>query len=314
MEEIKVSVVCLVYNHDKYLRKCLDGFVMQKADFLYEVLIHDDASTDSSAEIIGEYAKRYPEIFRPIYQKENQYSKHVNIYKEFILSEIRGKYVALCEGDDYWCDPCKLQKQYWAMEKNPNCAIALHKVRRIYENGKKSDSCYPTSVVPQGVMTSQAFYELILLKEAYPFQTSSYFFKAKLRAQQFEENPPFAGDLSFGDVPMLLYMALRGDVYYEDCEMSCYRMNSIGSWNDKNGENYNKNLRENQKMLSEFDAYTDYKYTSLIQEAKTRKEFYYMQKTENYRGLLKWRYRKQFFSLGWKEKAFIVLHCLKRNQ
>ena len=110
MSNPMVSICNLVYNHEKWLRRCLDGFVMQKTSFKFEVLSHDDASTDSSATIIREYEERYPDIFCPIYQTENQYSKGQGIFIPILLPKARGKYIALCEGDDYWCDPLKLQK------------------------------------------------------------------------------------------------------------------------------------------------------------------------------------------------------------
>jgi glycosyltransferase involved in cell wall biosynthesis len=74
-----VSIVTLAFNHGKYLRQCLDGFVMQVTDFPFEVIIHDDASTDDTAQIIREYEQRFPHIFKPVYQSENQYSKGVPI-------------------------------------------------------------------------------------------------------------------------------------------------------------------------------------------------------------------------------------------
>ena len=105
-----VSIVCESYNHEPYLRKCLDGFVMQKTNFSFEILIHDDASTDKSADIIREYISKYPQLdWKPIFQIENQYSKGISIWTEIQFPRAQGKYIALCEGDDYWTDPYKLQ-------------------------------------------------------------------------------------------------------------------------------------------------------------------------------------------------------------
>ena len=124
-EQIMVSILCNVYNHGKYLRDALEGFVMQQTTFPFEVLVHDDASPDNSAEIIREYEEKYPEIIKPIYQTENQYSKGVRINEVFHLPRIKGKYVAACEGDDYWTDPLKLQKQYDFMEANPDYSMCV---------------------------------------------------------------------------------------------------------------------------------------------------------------------------------------------
>lgn len=115
--EIMVSIRCAVYNHEKYIRDCLDGFVMQKTNFRFEAIAHDDASTDNTASIIKEYAEKYPDIIKPIYETENQYSKHDGSIRRILDAEMRGKYIAMCEGDDYWTDPLKLQKQVNYLEK-----------------------------------------------------------------------------------------------------------------------------------------------------------------------------------------------------
>jgi glycosyltransferase involved in cell wall biosynthesis len=123
-----VSVSCLVYNHEPYLRQCLDGFVMQKTNFPFEVIVHDDASTDRSADIIREYVKKYPDLFVPVYQTENQYSKGIGVSVNHIYPKIRGKYMAKCEGDDYWIDPLKLQKQVNFLEKHEDYALVFTNV------------------------------------------------------------------------------------------------------------------------------------------------------------------------------------------
>src|SRR5690606_25359461 len=103
-----------------FIRQCLDGIFMQKCNFEYEILIHDDASTDDTQKIIKEYQQKYPEIIKPILQTENQYSKGVRgIMARFNFPRAKGKYIALCEGDDYWTDPLKLQKQIDFLENNP---------------------------------------------------------------------------------------------------------------------------------------------------------------------------------------------------
>lgn len=138
-----VSIVCLVYNHEPYLRQCLDGFVMQQTSFPIEVVIHDDASTDRSKEIIQEYVNKYPHIFNPIFESKNQWSIDSSIILKRILSKIKDvKYVATCEGDDYWTDPLKLQKQVDFMESHPDYAICYHHVRILKSatNELKDDS------------------------------------------------------------------------------------------------------------------------------------------------------------------------------
>lgn len=120
---ILVSIHCLVYNHEPYIRKCLEGFVMQKTDFRFEAIVHADASTDKSAAIIREYAEKFPDIIKPIYQAENQYSQKNGAIGRAISAKTRGKYIALCEGDDYWTDPLKLQKQVDFLENHPDYSM-----------------------------------------------------------------------------------------------------------------------------------------------------------------------------------------------
>jgi len=107
-DDIVVSISCITYNHAPYIRQCLDGFVMQKTTFPFEILIHDDASTYGTPDIIREYEAKYPGLIKPIYQTENQHSKGVKISQTFNWPRARGKDIALCEGDDYWTDPYKL--------------------------------------------------------------------------------------------------------------------------------------------------------------------------------------------------------------
>lgn len=122
-----VSICCITYNHAQFIRKCLDGFLMQKTDFPIEILIHDDCSTDGTTEIIREYEAKYPDLIFPLYEEENQYQQgkagEIDFYN---YRRARGKYIAYCEGDDYWTDPLKLQKQVDFMEANPEYSVCFH--------------------------------------------------------------------------------------------------------------------------------------------------------------------------------------------
>ena len=125
-KNIVVSILCITYNHENFIKQCLDGFVMQKTNFDFEIIIHDDASTDGTRKIIEEYVEKYPELFVPMFEEENQYSKGVQIIDDLMLPIAKGKYIALCEGDDYWCDENKLQMQYDFMESHQDCSGCFH--------------------------------------------------------------------------------------------------------------------------------------------------------------------------------------------
>lgn len=140
----KVSVLCITYNHARFIRDALDGFVMQKTNFPFEVLIHDDASTDGTADIIREYTEKYPDIIKPILQTENQWSRGVDFIGTFLCPKIRGQYVCLNEGDDYWTDPYKLQKQVDFMDAHTDYSVCFHPVRVVWDNGTHPDSIFPS--------------------------------------------------------------------------------------------------------------------------------------------------------------------------
>lgn len=135
----KVAIFCLVYNHDPYLRNCFEGFVMQQTNFPFVAIVHDDCSTDSSTTIIHEYEAKYPHIFKPIYEVENQYSKHDGSL-ECIMNEAinatGAKYVALCEGDDYWVDPWKLQKQVDILDTYPEYTMCYSNYKNVDNVGE----------------------------------------------------------------------------------------------------------------------------------------------------------------------------------
>ena len=127
-EKPLVAIHCLVYNHEPYLRDCFEGFVMQKTNFRFVAIVHEDCSTDNSAAIIREYEAKYPDIFRPIYETENQYSKPDGSLGRIMNAAIDAtgaKYIAMCEGDDYWTDPYKLKKQVDFLESHPDYSLCF---------------------------------------------------------------------------------------------------------------------------------------------------------------------------------------------
>ncbi|OWU91982.1 MULTISPECIES: glycosyltransferase [unclassified Flavobacterium] len=118
-----VSILCDTFNHEKFITETLEGFLNQKTTFPFEIIVHDDASTDNTASIVTEFAQKYPLIIKTVLQKENQYSQKINFWSDITFPMAQGKYIALCEGDDYWIDELKLQKQVDFLESNPDYAI-----------------------------------------------------------------------------------------------------------------------------------------------------------------------------------------------
>lgn len=260
--EVKVSVCCLVYNHEKYLREFFEGIVNQKTNFKYEVIIHDDASTDNSQEIIREYEKKYPDIIKPIYQTENRYSKHLSPARLYVYPKVKGKYIAFCEGDDYWTNQNKLQKQYDIMEKNPNCSICTHKVNFVYDDGAYMDGFYPEEKMETGVYKG---FDLVQNIPNYYFHTTSYFIRFDCFKKTYLEHDDVFFTSPVGDVAMMYSAFSVGDCYYIDEVMSTYRRFSVGSWS--NTQKKRSNRSDNLKRLSNFlFAYADY-YKNISRES-----------------------------------------------
>lgn len=128
-----VSVICLTYNQDPYIEDTIRGFLIQKTNFPFEIIIHDDASVDKTADIILNYVERYPNIIKPILQKENQYSKSPNFVLSIPFEAASGEYLAYCEGDDYWIDSSKLQKQFDILSNNNKYGLVFTDFNILYQ-------------------------------------------------------------------------------------------------------------------------------------------------------------------------------------
>ena len=248
-----VSIHCLVYNHEPYLRQCLDGFVMQKTNFPFEAIVHDDCSPDGSAAIIREYAEKYPDIIKPIYETENQYSKGDGSLDRIMREAISpsSKYIAICEGDDYWTDPLKLQRQVDYMEVHPDYSMCFHTVEikrdgRIIGNDRHSDvdRVYSTKKI---IEAGGGF-----------CATCSLLF----RREYNEELPEFRRIAPIGDYPLQILLALKGKIFYFTKEMGVYRSGHAGSWTaNQNKELYRALLDLKLKWMGAVLDYTsgDYK-------------------------------------------------------
>ncbi|MFW6275060.1 MAG: glycosyltransferase [bacterium] len=130
-----VSICCATYNHEDFIAKAIEGFLMQKVSFPVEILINDDCSTDKTAKIIREYEHTYPHLIKPKYQIENQYSKGLKPFTRFLYPRATGKYIAICEGDDFWTDPNKLQKQVDFLEENKRYSMCCTNFSTVDKDG-----------------------------------------------------------------------------------------------------------------------------------------------------------------------------------
>lgn len=236
--ECKVSVLCMAYNHAPYIRQALEGFAAQRPGFAFEVLINDDASTDGTADIIREYAGRYPEILRPLFQEKNQYSQGVDIIASLLVPAARGEYCAFCEGDDYWTDPDKLRLQAEFLDTHPEYAACVHNSMAL----TVGSSAPAAPLFPSGGDRDIPF-DLMVKGPSHAFHTSSVL----VRRQWLETLPEFyriALAHGFGDYPQDLWFCLNGKIRFLDRCMSVYRIHSNpGAWSSGVDRNYGKLMR-----------------------------------------------------------------------
>ncbi len=262
--DIVVSIICNTFNHSKYIRKALDSFLDQKVCFNVEILIHDDCSTDDTVSIIEEYRKQYPNIINPIYEKINLYSKGIDILS-IQSKRIKGKYVAICEGDDYWIDDKKLLKQVKMLDETNN-KICLHKVVKIDSTTGKTIELLPELDLATGSIKVDKFLNIVTKK--YSFQTSSYLLKSDEFKKMYLSNLKFVKLMPTGDEAILLYFSSISEVSYINEAMSVYRIMSKGSWSEKYSLLSNKEIANHKKRCyfayKEFDNFTSKQYHNIL--------------------------------------------------
>ena len=201
---ITVAIECLVYNHKPYLRQCLDGFVMQKTNFRFVAVVHDDCSTDGSQEIIREYEEKYPDIIRPIYEVENQYSKRDGNLMRIVneaLNATEAKYLAFCEGDDCWIDPLKLQKQVDYLNANKRCGLVYSCIDVIDEH---------SNVIAHNGKAHECNFDSLFDDNGIP--TLTVCMRMELN-QRYFNNVTINHNWLMGDLPRWIYVAHESDLY-----------------------------------------------------------------------------------------------------
>lgn len=256
-----VSVCCITYNHEDYIRDAIEGFLMQETDFPFEIIIHDDASTDTTADIIRDYERKYPDIIKPIYQTENQYSKGEKV-TFFTFKAARGKYIALCEGDDYWIDPLKLQKQIAEMEKHPECYISFHPAIQRWADGSRGDRMLG---LHSDTTTIYSIEEVILGGGGF-MHTGSIVLN-RLAIPRIISFFDLAKDAPVGDYYVQILGAEHGGALYLSDVMSVYRSGVSGSWTERMSNDPNRLaswFRSSIVSCSKMNAFTKNKYSDLF--------------------------------------------------
>ena len=280
-KEIKVTVRCITYNQKEYIRQCLDGFVLQQTNFRFEAIVHDDASTDGTAEIVREYAEKFPDIIKPIFETENQYSNHDGSLGRILNAHTRGKYVAICEGDDYWTDPHKLQKQADFLDANPQCSLTYHACKNVF-----STPCKVNYLSGENV---KEFYTDVDLID-YPFQTATVMYKKEIIDSELYKKATAIGCTS-GDTIFFLTASRFGTIEGVNEQMSVYRRHEGGiSQHMYDMDKLWKNFRDWQNVALLFGGEIGEK----IKEVKLGYFIYYAITNRKYRLALKMLYSSIF--------------------
>lgn len=256
-KEPLVSICCQTYNHKDYIAKAIESFLMQKTNFLFEILLRDDASTDGTAVICKNYASMYPEIINPLIYEENQYSKGISPFLDNI-KRAKGKYIALCEGDDYWTDPYKIQKQVDFLEANPDYSVGFHAAEHLNMNTGQKIICnhkckngFRTFNVKDAIINGGGF-----------MTTNSMVFPS----DYVKKVPEWYMKAPTGDYALSLFLSSQGKIAYFDDVMSAYRKGVEGSWTEKTGniKSQYKWLIGTSKLLHNFNKWTNFKYSGSI--------------------------------------------------
>lgn len=238
-----VSICCLTYNHEPYIRQALDGFLMQQTNFAYEIVIHDDASADNTANIIREYAEKHPTIFKPLLQTENQRSKlGGGMNPRFNYPRAKGKYIAFCDGDDFWIDPLKLQKQVDFLEQNKDCSFVFHKAKRFNEIKNIFVKSVPLEDIKSITLNVKSFFKI----KSVP--ACSVLFKNCVDFVKFNH--------SHGDFALYCVLMSNGKAGFINEEMAVYRLNEGGVSRNNNNYNYLKRRINELKIESNYNAFS----------------------------------------------------------
>lgn len=262
MKDPLVSVVMITYGHENYIQQAIESVLEQQCNFAFELIIANDCSPDNTDKIVEEIIKNHPKSNLILY---HNHVKNKGIMPNFIwtLEQVKGKYIAICEGDDYWNDLFKLQKQVDYLELNTDCSLCFHP--SIHLNDANHDNYFIHQ--PANLPVDQKFgmKEAILGGGSF-ITTNSMFFHHKY----IIDLPDWFLKAPIGDLPLLLLLASKGKIGYLNEVMSTYRMMSINSWSARlqDIQKKKRHFFAILKMWNDFDKWTNNKYHRIILRKK----------------------------------------------
>lgn len=301
MRNILVSINCITYNHEKYIGEALESFMMQKTNFDFEIIVSDDFSTDNTVEVVKKFQKKYPNKIRLIEGKKNIGARQNGMRAH---NNSLGKYVAICEGDDYWTDCNKLQKQINYMEKNRDCSMVFHNSEKINEKTKKSEGFMINSNLKSKKILIKDFFDLEFIP------TASILYKKELK----DNMPSWYMDAITGDLPFNLILIANSYAYYMNDIMSVYRVGNsqsmMGKWKLRsNNLDFQINHAQGYlDILKNFNEFSNFKYDSVIKEEIKNREFEILIAKGNLREIKSEKYKENYKKMSMKSKlkTFII--------
>lgn len=273
-----VHIACMTYNHESFIKDAMNGFVMQDTSFPFVAIIIDDASTDKTRDVIRQYLidhftlddsllsrkedKEYGQVlfaqntdnkncfFAVIFLNENHYQRKKS-KRDYYLEWSDTKYRAICEGDDYWTDSRKLQKQVEYLESHPDCMLSVHAA-----NWKVGDNLFPYGCVEEDPK-DYSVQELIRCGGLF-FATASFVYRAEID----RDWPEWRQKAGVGDYPIQILSGLHGRVHFLPESMCVYRYQREGSWTSNNlGENVSIDFQKNKiEWMTLLDKTTEHRY------------------------------------------------------
>lgn len=291
----------MTYNQANYIKQCLDSILCQKININFDVLVHDDCSNDGTYEILLDYQKQYSNI-HIIHEKDRQFLKlgfNKMIY-ENVVPCINSKYVAYCDGDDYWCDDHKLQKQYDFMETHKDYSMCFHSAYQLKNNNEMSSKWF---------FGDEEDIDMSLLINDEPgirIATSSIF----LRSDVFKDFPNWRLNFPVEDVPMYMNALLKGKIHRLKDIMCVYRQFANGSWSTQNKNDIVRKLNHINSIINstqEFNVETNYKYNDLVKKQILNCEFRIYYLNRDFPNLFQKKFKYLFRRLPFKERISLKL-------
>lgn len=302
MSNKSITVVVMAYNQRDYVKQCINSILDQQIDIDFDILIHDDCSDDGTHEILVNYQRQYPEKITIIHQESRKFlidGFNMMIYK-YVIPHVKSKYVAYCDGDDYWCDPLKLKKQYKFMESHPDYSMCFHNAFQLRTNNDMSSKWF---IKDEGDINVS---DLINDRPGVCVATSSIF----LKSETFKDFSEWRKRFPVEDVPMYITAALHGKIHRLKDIMCVYRQFAVGSWSTQNKERQDrkiKHLKDLKEATTYFDICTDFKYHDLVIAQIERCDFRIAFLNRDFKTIFSIKYKRFLKRLPFKERISLKL-------